>query len=82
MKEITEYRDPSKSRKKRKKSFWFEFAEDKGVNPHKSAWSDFLTNEKENDQHKRGNRFCSRCGVSLQLDAKFCERCGQRVRSN
>jgi ribosomal protein S27AE len=85
VKEITEINDSSKNRKKRKKSFWFEFAEDKGVNPHKSAWSDFLTDEKENqenEQYKRGKRFCTRCGVSLQLDAKFCERCGQRVRSN
>ncbi|MFX0173630.1 MAG: zinc-ribbon domain-containing protein [Candidatus Hodarchaeota archaeon] len=80
MKEITEIRDSSKNRKKRKKSFWFEFAEDKGVNPHKSAWFDFLTDQ-EKDLNKHKDRFCTKCGVSLQLDAKFCERCGQRVRS-
>lgn len=85
VKEITEAKNPSQSRKKRKKSFWFEFAEEKGVNPHKSVWSEFNKNQKlnqENKRFKREIRFCSRCGASLEPDAKFCERCGQRIRTN
>ena len=27
--------------KRTKKSVWFKYAEEKGIDPHKSAWSDF-----------------------------------------
>lgn len=85
MKELTEVKEPSQSRKKRKKSFWFEFAENKGFDPHKSVWSEFLNNQKSNQERKRVKReirFCSRCGASLKPDTKFCERCGQHIRTS
>ncbi len=67
------------TRKKDKKSFWFEYAEKKGEDPHKSAWRKFEEDGKE--KQKGSIRYCRKCGSELILDAKFCERCGQRLRS-
>jgi uncharacterized paraquat-inducible protein A len=73
-----------KSKKKKPKSFWFEYAEKKGVNPHKSAWDEFSKKEKE----KKGAteyatiRFCTQCGGTLNSGSKFCQRCGHRVRKS
>ncbi len=83
VKQISEDRKDLKSDKKKKKSFWFEYAEDKGVNPHSSAWSEFTQNEKNMKRTKESYtiRFCSQCGGSLKIDSKFCQRCGHRIRS-
>ncbi|MFX0084136.1 MAG: hypothetical protein ACFFAU_00550 [Candidatus Hodarchaeota archaeon] len=83
MKPISEGKKNSKSDKKKKKSFWFEYAEDKGVNPHSSAWSEFAQKEKgmKRTTESYAIRFCSQCGGSLKGDSKFCQRCGHRIRS-
>lgn len=83
VKPISETRKDSTSKKKKKKSFWFEYAENKGVNPHSSAWRDFAHKEKEKiiETVKHVIRFCSQCGGALKNDSKFCQRCGHRIRS-
>lgn len=68
-----------RTRKKEKKSFWFEYADKKGVDPHKSAWRKF--EEDKLVKQKGSIRFCRRCGSEIIPNAKFCERCGQRLRS-
>ncbi|MHA1973802.1 MAG: hypothetical protein ACTSW1_12470 [Candidatus Hodarchaeales archaeon] len=62
-----------------KKSYWFEFAEKKGLSPHKSAWSQFLDNEKTKRTSENRSLFCYQCGFELRIDSRFCERCGARV---
>ncbi|MHA2224249.1 MAG: zinc-ribbon domain-containing protein [Candidatus Hodarchaeales archaeon] len=77
--QISEGNNRSKNSKKKKKSFWFEYAEKKGVDPHKSAWTKF---KEENSQKQKNNiHYCTKCGTTLKPDTKFCERCGQRVRT-
>ena len=44
---ITDSERKINKKKAGKKSFWFEFAEEQGVNPHKSAWTEFHHKEKE-----------------------------------
>jgi len=73
---ITEAKNTSKRRKKGKKSFWFEFAEEKGVNPRKSVWSEYEKHEEQNKEKMRQSqeqRYCTKCGASLPIDGKFCE---------
>ncbi|UCG04706.1 MAG: zinc-ribbon domain-containing protein [Candidatus Heimdallarchaeota archaeon] len=74
---MTEAKGPNSKRKKEKKSFWFEYAKQKGVDPHKSAWRKFEDDKKENQDRKI--RYCNKCGASVQPDGKFCERCGHRI---
>ncbi|MHA2245599.1 MAG: hypothetical protein ACXADY_11590 [Candidatus Hodarchaeales archaeon] len=76
---MTEAKGPNQKRKKEKKSFWFEYAEKKGVNPHKSAWREYSNDEKEKREMRI--RYCRKCGAAIIADGKFCERCGQRVLS-
>ncbi len=69
---------PSEGKKSSKKSFWFEFADKKGVNPYKSAWAEFETQEKKKKQSSI--RYCSKCGYGLVMESRYCERCGLRVK--
>jgi hypothetical protein len=82
VKPISETRNDLKPKKKKKKSFWFEYAEDKGVNPHGSVWSEFAQKEKEGKRAAQHQviRYCTQCGGALKGDSKFCQRCGHRVR--
>ncbi len=79
---ISAARDPKRDKKNDKKSFWFEFAEKKGVNPHKSAWYEYQDQEKRKEKNTISeiDRFCTQCGFSLAAEAKFCERCGQKIK--
>jgi uncharacterized paraquat-inducible protein A len=69
--------------KRTKKSVWFKYAEEKGIDPHKSAWSDFSRNNtKSNDKNQKlaSLRFCTQCGAQFTSDSRFCERCGNRTK--
>ncbi|UCE14952.1 MAG: zinc ribbon domain-containing protein [Candidatus Heimdallarchaeota archaeon] len=77
MKQISRANENQGDRKKKKKSFWFEYAEKKGVDPHKSAWREF-TDEKRKEEGKI-TRFCRKCGTLIKTDWKFCEKCGSRI---
>ena len=69
--------------KRTKKSVWFKYAEEKGINPHKSAWSDFEKKENKSDDENRKHkslRFCTKCGTQITSDTRFCERCGNRTK--
>lgn len=76
-------RGTERKKKRTKSSVWFKYAEEKGENPHKSAWSDYA---KKNTLNKRSNvkhskiRFCTQCGAQITPKSKFCERCGNRVK--
>lgn len=78
---IADINDTTQRQKKGKKSFWFEFAEEKGVNPHKSVWSEFERQNEEKPRQIQKQRYCTKCGATLPVDGKFCERCGQKVRN-
>ena len=71
---------PSKDKKPSKKSFWFEFADKQGVNPHKSAWAEYDAQEKR--KKKSSTRYCSQCGNELIKESRFCERCGFKVKKD
>ncbi|MFW9778280.1 MAG: zinc-ribbon domain-containing protein [Candidatus Heimdallarchaeota archaeon] len=81
MKAISKNNRPSKPKKKKSKSYWFEHQEKRGINPHKSAWSEFEEKQKREtfQEGTFSNQFCARCGAELRVDAKFCERCGERT---
>ena len=69
--------------KRTKKSVWFKYAEEKGIDPHKSAWSDFAKNTGKSQKKKRkldSLRFCTKCGTQFNSDSRFCERCGNRTK--
>jgi len=69
--------------KRTKKSVWFKYAEEKGIDPHKSAWSDFAQkNQKITDKNRklRSIRFCTKCGAQTTSDSRFCQRCGNRTK--
>ena len=69
--------------KRTKKSVWFKYAEEKGIDPHKSAWSDFDKNidkSKDKKQKLKSIRFCTKCGAQITPDSRFCERCGNRTK--
>ena len=76
---ISEAKGPKKSRKKEKKSYWFEYAEKKGVDPHKSVWRNFVGDQKA--KQNMTSRRCTKCGTLIHTEGKFCERCGQSVKS-
>ncbi len=78
MKQISDINGSINQRKKKKKSFWFEYAEEKGLDPHKSAWAEFDKKEKELLTAEKV-RFCSTCGASLKMDSRFCQRCGSKI---
>ena len=70
-------------KKRTKTSVWFEYAEEKGLNPHKSAWSDFdkkFINSNDKKQKLDSIKFCTQCGAQLTPDSRFCERCGNRTK--
>ncbi len=70
-------------KKRIKKSVWFKYAEEKGIDPHKSAWSDFAQkNRKSPDKNRKlkSIRFCTKCGAQITSDSRFCERCGNRTK--
>lgn len=77
MKQISRANGNPQDRKKKKKSFWFEYAEEKGVDPHKSAWREFTDDSREEERKKE--RFCQKCGTLIKRDWKFCEKCGSRL---
>ena len=69
--------------KRTKKSVWFKYAEEKGLDPHKSAWSDFkeknpLQNEEETQSPSIS--FCTQCGKQIEIKSRFCERCGTKIK--
>jgi len=69
--------------KRTKKSVWFKYAEEKGIDPHKSAWSDFTQKTPkslEKNRKLRSIRFCTKCGAQITSDSSFCERCGNRTK--
>ena len=69
--------------KRTKKSVWFKYAEEKGINPHKSAWSDFAQKNRESQEiseKSSKSRFCTGCGAQVTTDSRFCERCGNRTK--
>ncbi|MFX0015567.1 MAG: hypothetical protein ACFFB2_11720 [Promethearchaeota archaeon] len=76
---ITDTKEYQKKPKKAKKSFWFEYTEKKGEDPHKSAWRQYYDDERENKN--RITRYCRKCGAVIHPEGKFCERCGQRILS-
>lgn len=82
VKPISEAKKYNRVKKKEKKSFWFEYAEKKGVDPHSSAWKDFSSKEKEKARKEefKSLRFCTQCGGELKRDSTFCQKCGQRVK--
>lgn len=82
VKPISQANNDDTKKKKKTKSFWFEYAEKKGVNPHKSVWDDFSKKEKEKKRAAEDAtiRFCSQCGGVLNSDSKFCQRCGRPIR--
>ena len=68
-------------KKRTKESVWFKYAEEKGINPHKSAWADFdkqNVNNKDTKKKLGSIKFCTQCGAQLTPDSRFCERCGNR----
>ena len=69
-------------KKRTEKSVWFKYAEDKGLDPHKSAWSDFKdkNTKSEKKKHQSSIRFCTQCGKQVDIKSRFCERCGTRVK--
>ena len=76
-------RGVSLKEKRTKKSVWFKYAEEKGIDPHKSAWSDFTQkNPKSEDKKQKlaSIRFCTKCGAQITSDSRFCERCGNRAK--
>jgi len=75
---LSRSKTPSDGKKPSKKSFWFEFADKQGVNPHKSAWAEFDAKEKKKQQ--AFIRYCSQCGNGLVKESRFCERCGFRIK--
>ncbi len=82
MKPISQAKNDDTKKKKKTKSFWFEYAEKKGVNPHKSVWNEFSKKEKEKKRAEEDatRRFCTQCGGVLNSDSKFCQRCGRPIR--
>ncbi|MHA2239030.1 MAG: zinc ribbon domain-containing protein [Candidatus Hodarchaeales archaeon] len=82
MKEV-ENRDTDRKKKRTKSSVWFQYAKEKGVDPHKSAWSDYARKTASTDGKKEKHlsiRFCTKCGAQLKTKSKFCERCGRRIK--
>ena len=76
-------RGAERKKKRTKSSVWFKYAEEKGVNPHKSAWSDYAqksTSEEKSKVKQSSIRFCTQCGAQVTPKSKFCERCGHRVK--
>ena len=70
-------------KKRTKESVWFKYPEEKGINPHKSAWADFDKKEvTKGDKKKKleSIKFCTQCGAQLTPDSRFCERCGNRTK--
>jgi len=79
---ISGIKESKPNKRSGKKSYWFEFAEKKGFSPHKSAWFQFLDNEKRKASSEKQSLFCYRCGFELGTDSRFCERCGTKVIKN
>ena len=79
VKQISDINGSANERKKKKKSFWFEYAEEKGLNPHKSAWAEFDEQEKRRQTNEE-MKFCDQCGASLKIDSRFCQRCGSKIK--
>ena len=70
-------------KKKTEKSVWFKYAEEKGLDPHKSAWADYAEKEIPPNNTKQTLpqiQFCTQCGGEISLESRFCERCGSRIR--
>jgi hypothetical protein len=69
-------------KKRTEKSVWFKYAENKGLNPHKSAWSDYAEKGKKSENENKTLpqvRFCRKCGSEISPKSRFCERCGKRI---
>ena len=69
--------------KKTKKSVWFQYAEEKGLDPHKSAWSDFKEKNPLRDKDRPQSpsiQYCTQCGKQIKVQSRFCERCGTKIR--
>ncbi len=68
-------------KKRTEKSVWLKYTESKGLDPHKSAWSNFKEKTSSSDSQKKNPpsiRFCTQCGAQQPIDTRFCERCGVR----
>ena len=77
--QISEGNNSQKTSKKEKKSFWFEYAEKKGVDL--GSWPSSKKKDEKNKKQKETPRFCTECGNTLKSEAMFCERCGERLRN-
>jgi hypothetical protein len=70
-------------KKRTKNSVWFQYAEEKGLDPHKSAWSDFKEKNPSGDGETTqppSVRYCTQCGKQIESQSRFCERCGTKIR--
>ncbi len=70
-------------KKRTEKSVWFKFAEDKGLDPHKSVWADYANKKRPDEEKVEKNtslRFCTQCGAQITPQSRFCERCGNHIR--
>ncbi len=70
-------------KKRTEKSVWFKYAEEKGLDPHKSAWADYAKKKDPKSDLKpkmKQIRFCTQCGAQLSPESRFCERCGNHIK--
>ena len=70
-------------KKRTEKSVWFKYADEEGLDPHKSAWADYAEkNEPESGSNSKlpQIRFCTQCGAQLTSESRFCERCGNHIK--
>jgi hypothetical protein len=70
-------------KKRTEKSVWFKYADEEGLDPHKSAWADYAEKETPSRGAKEKLpqfRFCTKCGDQLNPESRFCERCGNHIK--
>ena len=70
-------------KKRTETSIWFKFAEEEGLDPHKSVWADYSDKEIPSTDTKKKLphfRFCTQCGAQISPESRFCERCGNHIK--